>query len=103
MTNIPSSCYNTTYKSAATKRQHVDSLVTSAFEKINENIIQATRFMEKEVMSSDSSVDQITELNPDTIFRSLILVELNNLDAKTAKSKRRKLLALAIEFDSDSE
>lgn len=102
-TNFPTSCYDQNSKPPAKKHNQVHSLLNSAFEKLNENMSQASRFMEKEMADNDTSSEQlIISATTDEIFRHLVLKELNELDPKKARSKRKKLLKLTIDYDSGS-
>lgn len=78
-------------------------MITSAFERVNEGLSEATNFIIQETANERSDANFI---NADSyeLFRMLVTKELNQLDPKQAKKKRKQLLQLVILYDdSDSE
>lgn len=100
-TNITS--VNSNQKSVIKKKtaNKFDSLITSAFDRVNEGLAEATNFIRKEA-SVDNTDNNFNNIGPNELFRMLIIKELNQLERKKAKSKGKKLLKFAIDFDDES-
>lgn len=58
--------------------------------------------MEKEATSDNSSTD-LNNVSSQELFKLLIVAELDELDPKKAKSKRKQLLQLRVDYESDSD
>lgn len=85
------------------KPNKFDSLITSAFERVSEGLAEATNFIKQEA-TNEKSDKNFRDAGPNELFRMLVTKELNQLEPKKAKSKRKQLLRLAIDYDdSDTE
>lgn len=73
-------------------------LIQSVFNNCNATITKIEKQLHEQTPKTHTSVD-----NTDEIFGMLIESELNGMDPKIAKKKRKQLMGFLSELDSDSD